>query len=54
MLPGVQGLMIETMQRLFPGTLPRVDVNDAATRCWNKNGRGDSIERFLEDPEFKP
>lgn len=53
-LPGVRDLMIDAMKRLFPGTRPRVDVNALAPWCWNKNGRSDSIERFVEDPEFKP
>lgn len=51
---GARDLMIETMRRLFPGTQPRVDVNSKAPWCWNKNGRHDSIERFVDDPEFRP
>lgn len=51
---GVSEIMKEAMQTLYPGTQPRVDVNDKSPTCWNKNGRADSIERFLEDPEFKP
>lgn len=53
-LPATEALMVDTMRELYPGTRPRVDVNAIATRCWNKNGYADSIERFVEDPEFEP
>lgn len=51
---GAARIMIEVFQELYSGTCPRVDINSKDPTCWNKNGRGDSIERFLQDPEFKP
>ncbi len=49
---GSKALMIDGLRELYPGAEPRVDVNDADTSCWNYKGFGDSIERFVEDPEF--
>ena len=49
---GAKALMIDGLRELYPGSEPRVDVNDGDTSCWNYKGFADSIERFLEDPEF--
>lgn len=53
-LEGCSSLMVETMRSLYPSTRPRVEVNDSDVSCWNKDGRSDSIARFLDDPDFKP
>lgn len=53
-LDGTEAIMVDTMREIYPGTQPRVDRNDLDPTCWNKAGHGDSIERFLKDPEYKP
>jgi DNA polymerase-1 len=50
---GAHDILVEAMRELYPATSPRISVNDADPRCWNKDGRSDSIERFAEDPTFK-
>ena len=32
---------------------PKVDVNKSHPECWNKDGRADSLDRFLDDPSFR-
>lgn len=39
--------MLEVMREIVPGSVPRVDVNNADPSCWNDEGRSDSIERFI-------
>lgn len=51
---GVRRIFLQALRDLFPGAHPRADVNVGDVTCWNKSGRGDSIERFAENPEFKP
>ena len=34
---------------LYPELRPKLDINDADPSCWNKKGRGDSIDRFEQD-----
>ena len=46
-------LMSAAVRAYFPALKPRIDVNAEDTSCWNKDGRGDSIECFLKDPSFK-
>ena len=46
-------IMQSAVRAYFPGLKPRVDVNQADPSCWNKEGRSDSLQRFLEDPDFK-
>lgn len=53
-LDGAHAIMIDAMRELYPDLRPRVDVNDLDPSCWNKKGRGDSIERFAADPMFRP
>ena len=50
---GAMKIMIATMRSLYPHSKPRVSVNVKAPWCWNKNGCHDSVERFLEDPDFR-
>jgi DNA polymerase-1 len=45
-------VMCESVQDCFPVLLPQVEVNVAHPTCWNKEGRVDSIERWVEDPTF--
>jgi DNA polymerase I-like protein with 3'-5' exonuclease and polymerase domains len=51
---GARRIFLAALRELFPGARPRADVNVGDVTCWNKGGRGDSIERFAENPEFKP
>jgi DNA polymerase I len=55
-LPAVAELtgrvLCEAVQEAFPQLQPQVDVNITYPGCWNKDGRFDSIERWLEDPLF--
>ena len=38
------------MQFIYPELRPKLDVNDIDTTCWNKDGHGDSVDRFEADP----
>jgi hypothetical protein len=44
-------LMGATFRELFPGTEPRIDVNNEQPHCWNDEGRADSIDDFLTELE---
>jgi hypothetical protein len=46
-------LMADAVRKYCPALRPRIDVNAAATSCWNKDGRADSLDRFLADPLYK-
>jgi DNA polymerase I-like protein with 3'-5' exonuclease and polymerase domains len=46
-------IMVDTVRKYYPVLYPRVDINDAAPSCWNKDGRSDSLDHFLEDPFYK-
>jgi DNA polymerase I-like protein with 3'-5' exonuclease and polymerase domains len=46
-------LMIDSVRKYYPALHPRVDVNSATPSCWNKDGRADSLDRFLADPLYK-
>jgi DNA polymerase-1 len=46
-------IMIDAVRKYYPVLHPRVDVNDIAPHCWNKDGHADSIDRFLQDPSYK-
>jgi len=46
-------IMVDTVRKYYPVLYPRVDINDAAPSCWNKDGCADSLDRFLEDPLYK-
>ena len=41
--------MVTAMQSIYPELRPKLDVNDEDTSCWNKDGHGDSIDRFEKD-----
>src|SRR5262249_25262241 len=45
-------VLCETVQEHFPALEPRAEMNVSHPDCWNKDGRCDSIERWLEDPLF--
>jgi len=46
-------IMIDTVRKYYAALWPRVDINDTVPSCWNKDGRSDSLDRFLEDPLYK-
>jgi DNA polymerase I len=46
-------LMEAAVRAYYPRLIPRIDMNASDTTCWNKDGRGDSIDCFLKDPAFK-
>jgi DNA polymerase I len=48
-----QRVMCETVCDYFPVLKPQVEVNVADSSCWNKDGRSDSLERWLEEPLFR-
>jgi hypothetical protein len=45
--------MTDAVRKYYPALRPRVDINAAAPTCWNKDGRADSLDRFLADPLYK-
>jgi DNA polymerase-1 len=45
-----QFLMRHAIRSFYPQLQPRIDVNDADMSCWNKDGCGDSLDRFLQEP----
>jgi hypothetical protein len=45
-------VMCEAVEEYFPVLRPRAEVNDGCTACWNKEGRADSVERWIADPMF--
>jgi DNA polymerase-1 len=55
-LPEVAALteraLCEAVQEHFPCLRPQAEVNIMHPACWNKEGRFDSVERWLEDPTF--
>ncbi|MEO6594323.1 MAG: DNA polymerase [Planctomycetota bacterium] len=44
-------LMRHALRHYYPKLQPRIDVNRVDVTCWNKDGRSDSLARFLADPE---
>jgi DNA polymerase-1 len=44
--------LCEAVQEYFPSLRPQVDVNVEHPASWTKDGRFDSVERWLEDPTF--
>jgi DNA polymerase-1 len=49
----VPRIMVDAVRAYYPQLQTHVDVNDIDVTCWNKDGRSDSLDRFLEDPSFK-
>ena len=43
-------VMCDTVQEYFPCLIPRVEVNISRPDCWNKDGKADAFEKWLEDP----
>ncbi len=46
-------VMEATVSEVFPVLRGKVDVNTENPFCWNKDGKTDSIEQFLLNPEYK-
>ena len=46
-------IMKSAVRAYFPELRPRIDVNAEDPTCWNKDGKSDSLQRFLSDPDFK-
>ena len=46
-------IMIDAVRFYYPELQPRVDINDSDPSCWNKDGRSDSLQEFMENPGFK-
>jgi len=44
--------MCDTVQEYFPQLQPQAEVNVSQPGCWNKDGHGDAIERWIEDPAY--
>jgi DNA polymerase-1 len=45
-------VLCEAVQEYFPQLRPRAEVNVGKPHCWNKDGRDDSLERWIADPTF--
>lgn len=45
-------VMCWSVQEYFPELHPKVDINIKQPSCWNKDGRADAVERWMEDPTF--
>ncbi len=48
----VEHCMIDSMREYFPKLKPKVSINDSHPSCWNSEGKGKSIEEFLNNPLF--
>ena len=46
-------IMKNAVRIYFPQLLPKVDFDLENVECWNKDGRTDSIQAFINDPTFK-
>jgi DNA polymerase-1 len=46
-------VLCDVVQEHFPCLRPQVEVNIQQPHCWNKDGRYDSVERWIQDPLFK-
>jgi len=46
-------IMVDAVRKYYPLLHPRVDINDTAPHCWNKDGQAGSLDRFLHDPTYK-
>jgi DNA polymerase I len=40
-------VMCDTLQEYFPVLRPQVEVNTCRSDCWNKDGEGDELERWI-------
>jgi DNA polymerase-1 len=45
-------VLCESVQEYFPLLRPRAEVNVKQPHCWNKDGRADSLERWMKEPTF--
>ena len=41
-------VMCDTLQECFPTLRPQVEVNISNPTCWNKDGDGEELERWIE------
>jgi len=46
-------IMIAAVRKYYPTINPRVEANSSDPCCWNKDGCGNSLDKFLEDPLYK-
>jgi len=46
-------ILEDAVRDYYPKLKPKVDVNRSHPECWNKDGRADSLNRFLDDPSFR-
>lgn len=46
-------IMSAAVRSYFPQLHPKIDINDHDMTCWNKDGRSDALQMFLNDPSFK-
>jgi DNA polymerase-1 len=46
-------VMCQAVEEHFPVLRPRVDVNIHDPSCWNKDGKSDSIDRWIADPMYR-
>ena len=44
-------VLVEAVQERYPELRPRAEVNIDCPTCWNKDGDGDSLERFVGEVE---
>jgi DNA polymerase-1 len=42
-------VMCDTLQEYFPVLQPQVEVNISRPDCWNKDGDGEELDRWIED-----
>jgi DNA polymerase-1 len=45
-------VMRDTVQEYFPRLKPQVEINIGRFDCWNKDGKADAFEKWLEDPLY--
>jgi DNA polymerase-1 len=45
-------LMGHALRHYYPQLQPRIDVYKVDVTCWNKDGRSDSFDRFLANPDI--
>ena len=42
-------VMCDTLQEYFPLLQPQVEVNISRPNCWNKDGKGEELEEWIEN-----
>ena len=46
-------LMSLALRTYYPKLRPRVDVNASDVTCWNKDGKSNSLDQFLANPDIR-